>query len=319
MGNIDGQTIGQMKRYLRELQVKKQLIAVDDMRQWELIRKKRKKILKKCLNVSRKNTSPKLELKWAENPEGVNEFFINDEDVCLTGGFAEPPAAKNKAPVIVLLHGKGNNGRDAVLNWRDFLLPAGFGVIGLDLRCHGRRAEDADQAAQVSQLLGFPMAGLIVSDVLRLIDAIPLFPKFDRQKIAIAGFSMGGRYAFQSAVLDDRIQGCAALISVTTMREMIFQSQLLKGLHNYSPGLLACLDFDDMLPMLAPRRFMALNGSADLAVPARGTEQCMERMRKIYRLYNAEDNLMQRDYPVAHTVTGPMKEDVACWFAQWLQ
>lgn len=171
-----------------------------------------------------------------------------------------PEGLNGPAPAVIAVHGHGY-GMDELVGinadgseraepegyHQDFALALcrrGLVVLAPELRGFGRRREPRDQAAGPASnschvtawwgiMLGRPLLGSRVSDVLRGIDLLQSLPEVGEQRIGIMGGSGGGAVALFAAALEPRF--CAAVISSYFC---IFKDSILAMQHcacNYLP------------------------------------------------------------------------------------
>lgn len=318
----DNQTIEYWKRVLAQRHKEYFFNDPDNIEEWKKQKEIRLKTFREFLNIP--ELLPKYELKKnparEENGVVLADFTIIEETgIRITFSFASKSGLVNN-PVIIFLHGKGECAEDVVKRYSRFFLNKGVSVLAMDMRFHGRVKEDGEKSSKISLLFGKPMMGLILSDILQVVRAVRLLDGVNHRKLGITGISMGGRYSFMAASLCPEIKACCSIISVTTVRAMIMEEQLLGGLHNYPPGMLNLIDFDDLIPVIAPRPLLMVNGMEDYAVPISGRNECYNRAKKVYTLFNALDKVKKLDFPATgHQVTDEMMNKVSSWFSEELE
>ena len=87
-----------------------------------------------------------------------------------------------------------------------------------------------------------------------------------------------------------------------------------------APGIYDDFDAASVLPLIAPRPFLAINGDSDPRTPLAGVEQAMAEARKAYAAMNAGEKLGLYLQPNAGHVFTPVAELVmADWFVKWLR
>lgn len=138
----------------------------------------------------------------AEGGEGIRIGFPSPDDPAFVGGVVQPDAAPRKepAPLIVLSHGTGGSALQMMWLGRR-LADAGFMVAAVDHHGNTGAEEKPDPR-------GFRMIWERARDLSAVIDSVLADPQFgplvDEERIAVAGFSLGGYtvLAVAGAVLD---------------------------------------------------------------------------------------------------------------------
>jgi pimeloyl-ACP methyl ester carboxylesterase len=109
-------------------------------------------------------------------------------------GWLIPSARSGNAPAIVMLHGWGGNS-EMMLPLTQPFHKAGFSLLLIDARCHGRSDEDR-----------FPSLPLFAEDLDHAIDWLRQQPAIDAQNISVLGHSVGAGAALLSASRRDDLR-----------------------------------------------------------------------------------------------------------------
>ena len=75
-----------------------------------------------------------------------------------------------------------------------------------------------------------------------------------------------------------------------------------------------------MLPLIAPRPLLVINGDSDANTPIAGVRLSVESAKPAYAKHDASDRLVlivQEN--TAHTVTPDSIDATIAWFVKWLQ
>ncbi|MDD5728990.1 MAG: alpha/beta fold hydrolase [Victivallales bacterium] len=287
----------------------------EDLNKWETEKKRRIEFFHKLLNLE-KISSPQVKTKeiYSGKFDGYTLSKINIIESDITISLITQNRLK-KAPLVLFLHGKGGSAQQSIETCSASFLANGLNSAFIDLRGHGERSEDIEKAAKITLLFGLPMMGLILADILNVIKVLSCM---GNEKLGITGVSMGGRYAFLAACSAPEIKACCCIISVTTMRSMLLEKQLLNGLHNYLPGMMNYFDYDDLIPAIAPRPMLMINGLYDKSVPLSGRDNCYHRAEEIYSLYKTPHNIEKREFNSAHELTAEILQTTSKWFQEKL-
>ncbi|MFH1408302.1 MAG: acetylxylan esterase [Nanoarchaeota archaeon] len=206
---------------------------------------------------------PAYQLGHAVEENGVLRYAISykslpfkDQETTIHGFFFIPKNAKD-VPGLVLLPG-GGVGKEAEASLASKIASWGYGVLTVDQRGIGQTGgtylsgESDFRAFQEGHIPIQHLSvidGLIGTDVIREMDGV------DGKQIAMAGESMGGRYALIAGALDDRLRG------VVTFGASGFHSQLssFPDIADY----LTSIDPDQYIRLIAPRPVVMFQGSKD--------------------------------------------------------
>jgi hypothetical protein len=118
----------------------------------------------------------------------------------------------------------------------------------------------------------------------------------------------------------ESIQGAANAAAKEAGVEKIDAAFVKKFYARVAPGIDAQFDGPAMLPLIAPRPLLVINGDSDPRTPMPGLEQCIEAARAMYRHRNALDRFQfvpQKN--TAHKVTPEAHALAVDWFKLWLK
>lgn len=260
-----------------------------------------------------------------------------------------------RRPVIIALHGTGGakEGMRALL---EAYADVGFIGVAPDARFHGERATPVPGLpnSYQSALLrayrtgeGHPYLYDTVWDVIRLVDYLTTRPDVDATRIGLIGNSKGGTEAYLAAAADERIAVVVPLIGVQSFgwalrhaagweartwtlraateaaaaesRESVNAAFVRKFYDRIAPGLVDRFDGPAMLPLIAPRPLLVVNGDSDPRSPLGGVREAVAAAERAYAAAGAQDRfsfLLEVD--AAHEVTPEARERARQWFIRWL-
>jgi predicted esterase len=187
-----------------------------------------------------------------------------------------------------------------------------------------------------------------VWDVLRLLDYLETRDDVDPQHIGLIGFSKGGMETYLAAAVDHRIAVAVPMIGVQSFRWALdnnaWQSRVgtiqpaIIGAardegkreinadfvrHFYNrvvPGIADRFDGPQMLPLIAPRPLLVINGDSDSLTPVPGLMEVVEKTKAAYAQANAVDKFKFTLQPnTGHEVTPQAFREVIAWLEQWLK
>jgi len=169
------------------------------------------------------------------------------------------PSGKKNIPGIVLLPG-GGVPKEAESTLANYLADNGYAVLTIDQRGIGETGgyylgieEDYNVFLKGKE----PIQHLSVYDILRAYDVLKDIKGIDKENIAVAGESMGGRYAIIAAAIEKRFKGAMIISSAG-----FHINKENKPENNY----LLSIDPDHYIADISPRPLFMLHGSKDTKV-----------------------------------------------------
>jgi dienelactone hydrolase len=262
---------------------------------------------------------------------------------------------RNRQPVIIALHGTGGS-KEGMRALLETYADVGFIGVAMDARHHGERAlpipglPNAYQSAMLRAYRtgeGHPYLYDTVWDVMRLLDYLSTRPDVDPTRIGLIGNSKGGTEAYLAAAADERIAVVVPLIGVQSFgwalrhaagweartwtlrsateaaaaesREGVTAAFVRRFYDRIAPGLVDKFDGPAMLPLIAPRPLLVVNGDSDPRSPLGGVREAVAAAERAYTAAGAPGKfsfLLEVD--AAHEVTPQAHEQARQWFIRWL-
>ena len=262
-----------------------------------------------------------------------------------------------RRPVVIVLHGTGGN-KESQRAFLGELARDGFVAVAIDGRYHGARAKGGKEAksTEYSEAIlrtfrtgkEHPFFFDTAWDVMRLIDYLETRDDVDPRRIGVIGFSKGGIETYLAAAVDPRIAVAVPCIGVQSFRWAMehdsWQSRIgtvqaafdaaakdlgvaqpgADFLHVFydrvAPGIYGEFDGPAMLPLIAPRPLLSINGEIDPRTPMPGLQQCAEAARTAYHAAGADDKFVLHIQPnTAHKVLPESLVLARQWFTRWLK
>ena len=180
-----------------------------------------------------------LESWTEEGTRAGSEFVAGYEKVAFTTSTGErvpmvlalPTTDDDQVPVVLLLHGLGN---DRQRWWEEdrvalpeALLEAGIGVAAFDLHLHGERSSLNDYQSPIYLTFGndyvIRSRNMLIQstiDARRALDYLSNRPEIDPSRLAVAGYSMGGMVSLYLGALEPRLAAVVASAVPTTEQPM---------------------------------------------------------------------------------------------------
>src|SRR5215470_8436650 len=225
--------------------------------------------------------------------------FATDADERVPGIIIRPEKAVGRRPAVILLHGTGDS-KEGMLDWASELAMRGFLAVAIDGRYHGERSKSGyDDAILRAYETGkeHPFLYDTVWDVMRLIDYLETRDDVDPKRIGLIGISKGGMETWLAAAADPRIAVAIPCISVQSFRWALdnnawqarvgtiefavesaarsqgatLNAQFVRTFYDrVVPGIYSDFDGPSILPLIAPRPLMVINGDSDSLTPLPG-------------------------------------------------
>jgi cephalosporin-C deacetylase-like acetyl esterase len=152
-----------------------------------------------------------------------------------------------------------------------------------------------------------------VWDGIRALDYLLSRPEVDPKHVGITGNSGGGTMTTWLCGLDSRWTMAAPGCFVTTMRRNL-ENELPQDTEQCPPHAMALgLDHADFLACMAPKPVVILAKEKDY-FDVRGAEEAYRRLKRIYGLLGAEDNVKLHVGPTGHGYTIENREAMYQWF-----
>jgi dienelactone hydrolase len=268
----------------------------------------------------------------------------------------ERTGAVARRPVVISLHGTGGN-KESQRAFLNDLARAGFIGVAIDGRYHGERAtsKDAKSKEYVAAVLRAFQTGKehpfffdTAWDVMRLIDYLETRDDVDARRIGLIGFSKGGIETYLTAAVDPRVAVAVPCIGVQSFRwarendswrsrietvQAAFDAAAKESgvphpgadfvrtfYARVAPGIDGEFDGPAMLPLIAPRPLLSINGEIDPRTPGPGLKECADAARTAYAAAGAADKFVLHVQPnTGHKVLPESMTLARDWFVRWLK
>ncbi len=283
--------------------------------------------------------------------------FATEAGQRVPGILIKSAASSGPRPVVVALHGTGGN-KEGQRAYLSVLARAGFVGVAIDGRYHGARTKggkDVKSAEYVDAILRTFRTGKELPfffdtawDVMRLLDYLETRADVDAQRIGLIGFSKGGIETYLVAAADPRVAAAVPCIGVQSFRwateNNSWQSRIgtVQAAFNaaakdsgvahpdgafvhafyarVAPGLDREFDGPAMLPLIAPRPLLSINGEIDPRTPGPGLKECADAARAAYRVAGSEEKFILHVQPnTGHKVLPESMTLAKEWFVRWLK
>ena len=293
-------------------------------------------------------------------PTGTNGFravpfsFASEADVRVPGLMMKRSEATGRRPVVIVLHGTGAN-KESQLPLLHDLAKRGFLAVAIDGRHHGARTKAGNGSTEYHEAIlnawygnkKLPFLYDTAWDVMRLVDYLGTRDDVDAARIGLIGFSKGGMEGYLAAAADPRIAVVVPCIGVQSFRwaleneswrsrvdtfkpaidaaakdegEVVNAAFVRRFYDRVAPGIYGQFDGPAMVPLIAPRPLLVINGDTDPRTPMPGVNECLTAARAAYRAADAEPKLQVILQPqTGHKVTIEARQAAIDWFEKWLR
>jgi len=150
-------------------------------------------------------------------------------------------------------------------------------------------------------------------DGIRALDYLLTRPEVDPHQVGVTGNSGGGTMTTWLCGVERRWTMAAPSCFVTTFRRNM-ENELPADTEQCPPRALAFgLDHDDFIAAMAPKPVILLTKEKDY-FDIRGGEEAYARLKRLYRLLGAEENIALFTGPTPHGYTQENREAMYRWF-----
>lgn len=166
---------------------------------------------------------------------------------------------------------------------------------------------------------GYCPAGVEAWNCIRALDYLQTRSEVDPERLGVTGRSGGGAYSWWIAALDERIKAAVPVAGITDL-----QNHVVTGCVE---GHCDCMyivntyrwDYPMVAALVAPRPLLISNTDKDGIFPLDGVVRVHEKVREVYRLYDAEKNLGLHITEGPHKDTQELRVHAFVWFNRFLK
>ena len=166
---------------------------------------------------------------------------------------------------------------------------------------------------------GYTPAGVEAWNCLRSLDYLQSRTEVDGQRIGVTGRSGGGAYSWWIAAIDDRIKVTVPVAGITSLKNHVIDGCV--------EGHCDCMftvntyrwDYPMVAALVAPRPLLISNTDKDRIFPLDGVLDVHSKVRRIYELYDAGENLGLQITEGPHKDTQELRVHAFRWFNRFLK
>ena len=307
----------------------------------------------KLVDRPRVPLAPQTQPMKIQGMTGTHFTFTSDSEQRVPGIMIKRADSQGRRPVVITLHGTGGSKEDfgGVLQE---LANRGFVAVAIDGRYHGERARsrfgnEYEDAIFRAYKTGkeHPLYYDTAWDVMRLMDYLETRDDVDPKRIGLLGISKGGIETYLTAAADPRVAVAVPCIGVQSFQWALehdswesrvgtFQFAIDRSAKDAGSGLNAQFvrkfydrvvpginsDFDGpaMLPLIAPRPLLVINGDSDSLTPMPGVLEAAAKATEAYAAAGAKEKFALRvQKNTGHDVTLASLQEAISWFTTWLK
>lgn len=138
-------------------------------------------------------------------------------------------------------------------------------------------------------------------NLMRLVGVLEAQPFVDKNRIGVAGLSMGGEWTMWLTVCDPRVKAAVVSGWMCTTEGVLRVPNCPCWM---PPGLLDLCDIAEVHILTAPRPLLFESAIEDGCFPIDATRAGYEKVRKGYELFGAADKVRQHTFPGGHAWNG---------------
>ena len=258
--------------------------------------------------------------------ESLPEFYV-------TAALYVPKGIESPQPAVVFVHGHSDLGKSYPVYQAVCvdLAANGFVVLAVDPPGQGERFQYFD-SEQGERIIGpcttehtyaglqFTLGGASIGrhfiwDVMRGIDYLETRSEVDPTRIGLTGNSGGGTQSCLLMMSEPRFAASVPCTFVMTLESYMKtgqgqdSEQIVPGCFVNGP------DHDDYITAMAPKPVLVGAAAYDY-FPIEGAIEAVDRAKRIYALYGAEDNVDIAIAPTRHEYSPPLREACVNWYKQ---
>ena len=166
---------------------------------------------------------------------------------------------------------------------------------------------------------GYTPAGVEAWFGIRALDYLSTRPEVDTNRFGITGHSGGGAYSWTVTALDDRIKVAAPLAGMADATSHIGDGVIDSHCDcNFFINIYRW-DFPQLAALAAPRPLLIGGTDSDRLFNLENTVRIHEKVRRIYKLYNATNKLGLAIAPGPHDEVPELRLAALRWFNRYLK
>lgn len=165
---------------------------------------------------------------------------------------------------------------------------------------------------------GYNPGGVELWNAIRGLDLLSSTPEVDPENIGVTGISGGGSQSWYIAAADPRVKAVAPVCGASTLKAQIATRTIDGHCDCMMPINTLGQDFADLGALIAPRPLLICQADRDGLNKIESVRVLYERIREIYKLYNASDKIGLIETPGGHSYHKISREGIFFFFMEHL-
>jgi len=165
---------------------------------------------------------------------------------------------------------------------------------------------------------GYNPAGVELWNGIRGLDLLSSRPEVDPEKLGVTGISGGGSQSWYIGAVDSRVKAVAPVCGASTLKAQITSRTIDGHCDCMMPINTYSQDFSDIGALIAPRPLLICQADRDGLNVVESVRELYQRTGKIYKLYDAGDNISMIETPGGHSYHKLSREGIFTFFIKHL-
>jgi dienelactone hydrolase len=234
----------------------------------------------------------------------------------------------NNLPVVIYLHeydySKGFNSYHRIESLLQDLTKHGFAVFTYDMLGFGNRIEEATRFYE--RYPRWSKLGKMVTDTKGAVDALANLNFIDKNRIIVAGYSLGATVGLYTAATDKRIAGVVSVAGFTPMRTNTLNRgtegiKTYSHLHGLQPRLgffvdnesRIPVDFNEIIAAIAPRPVLLIAPEFNKDAHLQDIKNAVFEAEQVYKLFEKPGNIQLQIPWDINRFSPEMRDEVSDW------
>ena len=235
-------------------------------------------------------------------------YFDGNYNVSIPCYLLVPNNAKEPLPALLIPSGVGQGIIETsgqVESYQNgnaqFLAEKGFVILTCENRAFGELGHQYIDSARIhanALIIGKTYYGIALEDQMKALDFLSSLDVVDKERIGIAGVSLGGALSMYLALFDDRIKTAVVMGYLSKHKNALAIGD--HALINNIPNLVNYFEMSDIASLIAPKPLLYSNGKYDSFSADEGKEVFL-KIQKAYTLMNSTENVQWAEHSGGHT------------------
>jgi cephalosporin-C deacetylase-like acetyl esterase len=295
--------------------------GIENTEQWERRKQKTRNELTRMLWHDRRwpaHAPPATIVRREERPEYTIEILILETapHLYLTANLFLPRTGQKPFPVI--LYQCGHASKNQYAHHGAWFAARGIAVLIMDNIEAGEIQSTHhgvySQAWFHWYSRGYSPLAVELLNARRALDYLGTRVDIDSKRIGATGRSGGGMATFFLAALDERVKASAPVSGAFSTAGWIKQQLAFAHCDCQYPVNSYGLMYSEIGALTAPRKQLICNADADRGFPMNAFNEMTDKMREVYRLYNADGHLRTAVAPGGHVDSEAIRLPVYAFF-----